>query len=129
MIKNGGIQMLDGPETETLPETLPATKEGDAWRGRFGAEYSERNLLSLPELDQAYQGKYGVTRTALNHSFLGDVPRSASILEVGCNLGTQLMLLKQMGFENLNGIEINKEVVEQAHARVPWARVTEGSAL
>ena len=34
-----------------------------------------------------------------------------------------------MGFENLSGIEIQEEIVTKAQSRVPWARVTEGSAL
>jgi pseudaminic acid biosynthesis-associated methylase len=108
---------------------LPVTKEGEQWGGEFGREYSERNLFTPPEIDQTYESKYGVTRTALNRSFLADIPRSASILEVGCNLGNQLILLKEMGFENLTGIEIHKDIVKQAQSRVPWANVTEGSAL
>jgi pseudaminic acid biosynthesis-associated methylase len=108
---------------------VPATKEAEVWRGQFGAKYSERNLFNDAELDRTYVGKYGLTRTALNHSFLADIPRSASILEVGCNLGNQLILLKQMGFENLTGIEIHSDIVKEAQTRVPWAHVSEGSAL
>jgi pseudaminic acid biosynthesis-associated methylase len=119
-----------GLPPKSLPETnLPKTKESDAWRGKFGSQYSARNLFDQSGLDKLYQGKYGITRTALNHRFLADIPRSASILEVGCNLGNQLILLKQMGFENLTGIEIHKGIVEEAQSRVPWARVMEGSAL
>jgi pseudaminic acid biosynthesis-associated methylase len=117
--------MLDGSETGNAA----ATKEGEAWRGEFGSRYSERNLLNPLQLDTLYQGKYGVTRTALNQRFLADLPRAASILEVGCNLGNQLMILEQMGFKNLTGIEIHKEIVKEAQARVPWASVVEGSAL
>ena len=117
--------MLDRSEARNLPET----KESKTWRGEFGSQYSERNLLDATELDRMYQGKYGVTRTALNRQFLADIPRSASILEVGCNLGNQLILLEQMGFKNLTGIEIHTEIVKEAQSRVPWARVMEGSAL
>ncbi len=111
------------------PGNLPETKQSEKWRGEFGKEYSERNLLGPEDLDKIYQRNYGVTRTALNRRFLADIPRSVSILEVGCNLGNQLILLKQMGFENLSGIEIREEIVEKAHSRVPWATVMEGSAL
>jgi pseudaminic acid biosynthesis-associated methylase len=117
--------MLDGSKIVNAPET----NEGNAWRGEFGSRYSERNLLDPAQLDALYQGKYGVTRVALNQSFLADLPRSTSILEVGCNLGNQLMILEQMGFKNLTGIEIHKEIVKEAKARVPWASVVEGSAL
>jgi len=108
--------MADPYETRNLPET----KQSEMWRGEFGNQYSERNLLNPPDLDQVYQRNYGVTRTALNRRFLADIPRSASILEVGCNLGNQLILLQQMGFENLNGIEIHEEIVKNAQFRVPW---------
>jgi pseudaminic acid biosynthesis-associated methylase len=117
--------MVDHSATGTSLET----KEGEAWRGEFGSQYTERNLLNPPELDHSYQSKYGETRTALNQSFLADIPRSASILEVGCNLGNQIMLLQQMGFENLTGIEINAGVVQEAQSRLPSVKILEGSAL
>ena len=117
--------MRDGSETRNLP----GAKQSEKWRGEFGREYSERNLLNPPDLDKIYQRNYGVTRTTLNHNFLADISRSASILEVGCNLGNQLILLKQMGFENLSGIEIHQGIVNEAQSRAPWARLMEGSAL
>lgn len=55
--------------------------------------------------------------------------KNASILEVGCNLGNQLLLLEEMGFTNLHGIEINSEIVREAKARVPFAQIVEGSAI
>ena len=110
-------------------KNFPATKQTETWRGEFGSQYSERNLYNPPDLDNLYQRNYGVTRTALNQRFLAEIPRSASILEVGCNLGNQLILLHDMGFENLSGIEIQGEIVKRAQSRAPWARVTEGSAL
>ncbi len=110
-------------------KNFPATKQTETWRGEFGSEYSERNLYNPHDLDNLYQRNYGVTRTALNQSFLAEIPRSASILEVGCNLGNQLILLHEMGFENLSGIEIQGEIVKRAQSRAPWAGVTEGSAL
>jgi hypothetical protein len=100
--------MLDGSRSGNSP----ASKQSEAWGGEFGSQYSERNRFDAPEFDKAYHDKYGMTRTVLNHEFLKDIPRSSSILEVGCNLGNQLILLHQMGFTNLHGIEINKEIVK-----------------
>ena len=40
-----------------------------------------------------------------------------SILELGCNIGLKLEYLKQLGFENLTGLEINKDTVNQASKR------------
>jgi pseudaminic acid biosynthesis-associated methylase len=117
--------MREPSETTKFPET----KQIETWRGEFGSQYSERNLYSPADLDNLYQLYYGITRMALNQRFLADIPRTASILEVGCNLGNQLILLHEMGFENLSGIEIQKEIVKKARTRIPWARVMEGSAL
>jgi pseudaminic acid biosynthesis-associated methylase len=117
--------MIDQAETRKSI----STKEGEAWSGEFGSQYSDRNLFEPRELDESYRCKYGVTRRILNDRFLADIPRSASILEVGCNLGNQLLLLEEMGFTNLAGIEIHKNIVKEAQARVPAAKIIEGSAL
>ncbi len=108
---------------------LLETKQSKKWRGEFGRQYSDRNRFNPPDLDNVYQRNYGVTRTDLSRHFLADIPKSASILEVGCNLGNQLILLKQMGFENLTGIEIHQGITKEAQSRMPWARVIEGSVL
>ncbi|HSZ64352.1 MAG TPA: pseudaminic acid biosynthesis-associated methylase [Terriglobales bacterium] len=105
------------------------TKQGEKWRGEFGSEYSLRNEFSTPDLDKLYKRNHGTTRTELNLRFLADIPKSASILEIGCNLGNQLILLHEMGFQNLNGIEIQREIVKQAQSRLPGSCIVEGSAL
>src|ERR1700730_2197942 len=121
---------LENPMREPSEvKNSPETKQSENWRGEFGSQYSARNEFSTPELDNLYQRNYGVTRTALNLRFLTDIPRSTSILEIGCNLGNQLILLHQMGFENISGIEIQREIVKKAQSRLPGARVMEGSAL
>jgi len=50
-------------------------------------------------------------------------------LEVGCNLGNQMLVLQQMGFTNLQGIEIHREIVRDTQLRLPSAKVAEGSVL
>ena len=105
------------------------TRQEQEWRGTFGKEYSERNLLTPAALDALYEQKYGITRGALNQRFLAEVPKDARILEVGCNLGNQLLALQQMGFTNLYGIEIIGEIVKQSQSRLPAAKISEGSAL
>jgi pseudaminic acid biosynthesis-associated methylase len=117
--------MREPSETRNFPET----KQSETWRGEFGSQYSERNLLSPPDLDHLYQRSYGIKRTVLNQRFLADIPRTASILEVGCNLGNQLIPLHEMGFENLAGIDVQEAIVNKAQSRIPWASVTQGSAL
>jgi pseudaminic acid biosynthesis-associated methylase len=53
----------------------------------------------------------------LNRKFLSDVPKDARILEVGCNLGNQLVLLQNLGYTNLYGVEVQEYALEAARAR------------
>ena len=98
------------------------------WRGNFGREYTDRNRMTPGELDLLYRRNYGVTRTELNKRFLEGIAPTANILEVGCNVGNQLLALQQLKYTNLQGIEIQSYAVEEAKVRVPDACVTETSA-
>jgi pseudaminic acid biosynthesis-associated methylase len=100
-----------------------------AWVDSFGREYTKRNSLSLRELDAACEENYGVSRRRLNEQFLADVPHDARILEVGCNLGNQLALLREMGYSELYGIEIQHDALRQAQLRLPGIRLAEASAF
>jgi len=105
------------------------TAQIDRWAGDFGREYTDRNSVSLQELDSLYEGYYGVTRSQLNERFLAEIPPDARILEVGCNRGNQLVLLQQMGFRNLYGIEVQKYALEQARSRLKDVQLTLATAF
>lgn len=109
--------------------TSQHTKQIRTWTGDFGREYTDRNTYTPGELDELYLRNYGITRVEINDRFLKDVPRDARILEVGCNIGTQLLCLKQMGFSNLHGIEIQSYALDRAKERLPEAVLTQASAL
>jgi pseudaminic acid biosynthesis-associated methylase len=83
----------------------------------------------VAELDQFYRQTYGTTRTEINERFLKEVPREGRILEVGCNMGTQLLILREMGFSNLYGIEIQSYALDRAKERIPGAVLTQASAF
>jgi len=104
------------------------TQEEEAWSGEFGEAYTDRNLMSPDELDQQYVDNYGVSRTELNEEFLAglDIDR---ILEVGCNVGNQLCLLKKMGHTNLWGVELQDHAVEIARKRTSGINIVKGSAF
>jgi pseudaminic acid biosynthesis-associated methylase len=91
------------------------------WAGKFGDDYTKRNIYGREELDELYINRYGASRTEMNQLFLGDLDRNARILEVGCNAGNQLALLQKMGFTNLHGVEINSDAAEIARTRVNGA--------
>ncbi len=69
----------------------PATHQMDVWAARFGREYTDRNALSPSEMAELYEGNFGVTRTKLNERMIGHLDRATRILEVGCNVGNQLV--------------------------------------
>jgi pseudaminic acid biosynthesis-associated methylase len=109
--------------------TSQSTEQIRTWTGDFGREYTDRNSHGPEELNQFYRQTYGVTRTELNERSLEGVPRDARILEVGCNLGAQMLVLQQMGFANLYGIEIQSYALERARQRLPQAVMTQASAF
>ena len=107
----------------------PVTAQMKKWKGEFGNEYTKRNPFNSKELDELYDKNYGITRSKLNEVFVGNLNRSINILEVGSNVGSQLLSLQKMGFKNLYGIEINKYAVESAKANTKCINIIQGSAF
>jgi pseudaminic acid biosynthesis-associated methylase len=99
------------------------------WSGDFGKEYTDRNDLSLEELDALYKKNFGKTRTEFNREFLKGLDFSLRILEVGSNLGVQLACLQKMGFTELYGIELQDYAVELSKSRTQSINIIKGSAL
>ena len=106
-----------------------ATDQMSVWKGEFGKVYTDRNAMSLEEMDTLYGESYGVTRMELNKRFLGGVERSAKILEVGANIGLQLQCLQKMGFLNLFGIELQGYALEESKRRLRNIYMIRGSAF
>lgn len=105
-----------------------AVRQMAAWSGPFGRAYTDRNALTVEQLDERYRRDFGITRTELNERFLEGIDRSARILEVGCNVGLQLQALQRLGFADLHGVELQAYAVERARARTSGIRVVQGSA-
>jgi pseudaminic acid biosynthesis-associated methylase len=97
------------------------------WMGEFGKEYTDRNLLSPDELESVYKKRYGVTRTSLNHLFLDGIDPSISVLEVGSNVGDQLLLLQEMGFKELHGVELQDYAAKLSRSRTRDIEVIRGT--
>lgn len=83
------------------------------WSGKFGDEYTDRNSKSVREINNLYYNRIGITRTKLNERLLSD-SKVNNVLEVGCNIGTQLLILNRMGYKNLYGIEINSYAINMS---------------
>jgi len=108
---------------------MKVTKEMMVWMGKFGKKYTDRNALSMEEIDRICKEDCGITRTALNSEFLSSIDRSARILEVVSNVGDQLLFLQKGGFKNLYGIEINSYAIELSKSRTRNINIIQGSAL
>lgn len=104
------------------------TQEEEAWSGNLGKEYTDRSIMSPGELNRQYIDYYGISRTELNEEFLNGLGMDR-ILEVGCNVGNQLLSLKEMGHTNLWGVEIQDYAVEIARKRTIGVSVVKGSAF
>ena len=105
------------------------TYQMKVWKGEFGKEYTDRNVLGAKGLDSLYERNFGITRTKLNSLFIGRLSRNLRILEVGSNMGNQLLVLKEMGFTNLYGIEINSYAVGLSREKSRDINIIQGSAL
>ena len=105
------------------------TQQEEFWSGDFGREYTDRNSRHLAEWNEFYRSIYGTTKLEINAEFLGDLPRDARILEVGCNTGMQLVGLQAAGFEQLYGIELQAYAVEKARDFVRGVNILQGSGF
>ena len=98
------------------------------WTSTFGREYTDRNPASLGVVEKLYKKTYGLTRTTLNELFLDKTDRSAKVLEVGSNIGNQLLILQKMGFKDLYGIEPMDYAVELSKKKTRGINIIKGDA-
>ena len=108
---------------------MKQTPQEEIWKTTFGEEYNHRNNFDNKELDDVYISDIGISRTAMNEKFIGDLDRSAKILEVGCNIGLQMVNLQEMGFRNLYGIELQPHAVRACKAKNKRYEYHSGNSL
>lgn len=105
------------------------TEQSQFWGGAFGAEYTDRNTRDDEYFENDYIINYGITKRKMNEDFLQIIPRDIKILEVGCNIGMQLIALQKMGFTHLNGIELQAYAVEKAKKICNGINIRQGSGF
>ena len=105
------------------------TEQMKEWRDDFGKEYTDRNAVTLDEMDELYRKNYGITRTELNNLFIGKLDRAVKVLEIGSNIGNHLLLLQRFGLKSLYGIEINNYAVGLFKSRSKNIYIIEGFAF
>ncbi len=107
---------------------MKQTSQEEVWKTKFGEEYNFRNDFDNKALDEVYVSDIGISRTAMNEEFIGDLDREIKILEVGCNIALQLVNLQEMGFKNLYGIELQPHAVELAKQRTKGMNIIQATA-
>ncbi len=105
------------------------TRQMKAWVGQFGKVYTDRNAHTLEEMKLLYKRQYGITRTEMNSRFLDDLDRNIRILEVGSNIGNQLLVLQKAGFNHLYGIELQSYALQLSRRRTKGIHFIQGSAF
>jgi pseudaminic acid biosynthesis-associated methylase len=90
------------------------------WRSEFGRDYTNRNDRDKPE------------RVASWRQLLEGVDLARDlvrVLEVGCNVGWNLVYLERLGVRELYGIEPQPVAVERARHRRPAFNILHGTAF
>lgn len=105
------------------------TKQMNTWGSEFGKEWTGRCALGVEGTDQRFKDDVGSTRTEMYQEFLADVDRDIRVLEVACNIGTQLATLGRLGFQHLYGVELQDYAVQKSRESNPHLNIIQGSAF
>ena len=101
----------------------------DTWKSKFGKDYTTRNTFeNQEEFNNFFIKRYGISRDQFYETNLKLIPNNSKILEVGANIGNQLSSLYRIGFENLYGIEIQRDAINYAHTKFPMLDIIYGLA-
>lgn len=91
------------------------TPQLELWQSQFGRDYAERNHITA-DGQRRLMRDWG---TMLKHAV---TPKPQSVLEVGCNIGRNLLTLQNF-VEQVSGIEPNSDVVANARSNPSLASV------
>ena len=88
------------------------------WSTSFGDDYVNRNS-SLQKINEFYEKNIGISVEEIFKTFFDNIDRNCKMLEIGCNIGLKLLILKNLGFSNLCGLDVNKKAIELAKKIYP----------
>ena len=107
------------------------TQQLSTWTSEFGREYTDRNTLSLDEMDAAFEEQFGIAKSRIYRELVGPerLP-TGRVLEVGCNIGLQLRLLQRAnpGLE-FHGLEPQEYAIARARELSPDMTFHQGTAF
>lgn len=100
--------------------TMYKTEQEKFWAGDFGNEYSARNI----------DEKLLAAKSAIFTRILSRTHIVGSVLELGCNVGLNLVALRRLvPAAKLSAVEINAGAAAKARELNPGADITHGSIL
>jgi len=102
------------------------TKQLNVWTGKFGEEYTDRNIQTIESLDRDCRKEFGVSATTFFRDALHGLPIS-SVLEVGCNIGNKLAIFHSLGIKNLTGVEPQRYAIKKGKKRYPFIAFRQGT--
>ncbi len=82
---------------------------------------------NIDEFDLLYESCKVDDNVNLSLKYIGN--RNARILEVGCGSGRIVKYLKDLGYSNTEGIELNEQIVAEVTKRYPDLKIVSGDLL
>lgn len=99
------------------------------WSSTFGNKYTLRNNTnSVEKFNNLYKKQFGYTRTKINKQFIKYFKKDFKFLEIGCNVGFQLDILKKNNFNNLNGVDIQSKALNIGIKKRPYINFFKASS-
>lgn len=105
------------------------TEQESKWLGLLGREYTYRNVAKFEQMNERFKQQHGISRSDFYEIFLNDFDRSIGILEVGSNIGTQLVCMRSLGFKNLYGIELQHCAIKLSRSQGININIIQGTGL
>lgn len=111
--------------------TRPNTSQLEAWTSSFGEAYTDRNALPADEADEILGRQYGLeSKATLFREMLAPRLAAGRALEVGCNVGNQLHILRKAVPQlDVYAVEPQPYALRLAKQRIVEAHPVPGTAF
>jgi len=97
-------------------------KQQEFWYGKFGSSWANKRNSFFEAYNSWEIDSKHTLKTVLSDA-LQTVDKDISILELGCNDGFVLKTLEDIGFTDVNGLDINEDAVNNAMKNLPNSKI------
>lgn len=119
------FNQVSNEKCRVLPWVYTKKECSDFWKSIDNSSASTGNRPAK------YSAKKQHVLTYVDGMWFPDVSKEDSIVEIGCNCGANLHWLKEMGYKDLSGVEINRNALDHMKSVFPelerTARIFHGS--